>query len=196
MDWLPTSRKRLLGVHRPPDQAHMAAAGRSLPASLVGALRRNGRIRGATRNPEVVVWPVLAAPSPATCGQDHTLPTNALVPAATALLNANEAPQVRAYRHLFVDELQDSGAGQMELDPRRQGTSLVRAVRRRRREARDLPHPRGGLQCVQGAGRPQRARSDGLVSGSRSGPGVDARFDEPPDCDRGRVVLRAKDCLH
>lgn len=47
--------------------------------------------------------------------RDQTLPTNALVPAATAVLRAEDEPQVRAYRHLFVDEFQDTDAGQMDL---------------------------------------------------------------------------------
>lgn len=47
--------------------------------------------------------------------RDQTLPTNALVPAATAVLRAEVEPQVRAYRHLFVDEFQDTDAGQMDL---------------------------------------------------------------------------------
>jgi superfamily I DNA/RNA helicase len=55
-----------------------------------------------------------AATLAATFLRDQTLPTNALVPAATAVLAEHE-PQVRAYRHLFVDEFQDTDAGQMEL---------------------------------------------------------------------------------
>ncbi|MCF6376419.1 ATP-dependent helicase [Nocardioides KLBMP 9356] len=47
--------------------------------------------------------------------RDQTLPTNALVPAATVVLNADDQTQVRRYRHLFVDEFQDTDAAQMEL---------------------------------------------------------------------------------
>jgi len=47
--------------------------------------------------------------------RDQTLPTNGLVPAATAVLRSSPLPQVRSYRHLFVDEFQDTDAGQMEL---------------------------------------------------------------------------------
>ncbi|WP_299926152.1 ATP-dependent helicase [uncultured Nocardioides sp.] len=45
----------------------------------------------------------------------QTLPTNALVPAATAVLRSSAEPQVRPYRYLFVDEFQDTDAGQMDL---------------------------------------------------------------------------------
>lgn len=51
----------------------------------------------------------------ATYLRDQTLPTNALVPAATAVLRSGDDPQVRQYRHLFVDEFQDTDAGQMDL---------------------------------------------------------------------------------
>ena len=56
-----------------------------------------------------------AASLAATYLRDQTLPTNALVPAATAVLRSSPTPQVRAYRHLFVDEFQDTDAGQMDL---------------------------------------------------------------------------------
>lgn len=51
----------------------------------------------------------------ATYLRDQTLPTNALVPAATAVLRSSDVPQVRAHRHLFVDEFQDTDAGQLDL---------------------------------------------------------------------------------
>jgi superfamily I DNA/RNA helicase len=51
----------------------------------------------------------------ATYLRDQTLPTNALVPAATSVLRAGDEPPVRPYRHLFVDEFQDTDAGQMDL---------------------------------------------------------------------------------
>ena len=47
--------------------------------------------------------------------RDQTLPSNALVPAAKAVLGSSPVPQAKAYRHLFVDEFQDTDAGQMEL---------------------------------------------------------------------------------
>ncbi|WP_027860118.1 exodeoxyribonuclease V subunit beta [Marmoricola sp. URHB0036] len=56
-----------------------------------------------------------AATLSATYLRDQTLPTNALVPAATAVLRTKGEPQVRPYRHLFVDEFQDTDAGQMDL---------------------------------------------------------------------------------
>jgi superfamily I DNA/RNA helicase len=56
-----------------------------------------------------------AANLAATYLRDQTLPTNALVPGATAVLRSSTTPQVRAYRHLFVDEFQDTDAGQMDL---------------------------------------------------------------------------------
>jgi len=55
-----------------------------------------------------------AASLAATYVRDQTLPTNALVPAATSVLRADE-PQVPGYRYLFVDEFQDTDAGQMDL---------------------------------------------------------------------------------
>jgi len=56
-----------------------------------------------------------AARLAATYLRDQTLPTNALVPCATAVLRSHATPQVREYRHLFVDEFQDTDAGQMDL---------------------------------------------------------------------------------
>lgn len=49
------------------------------------------------------------------CLDDQTLPSNQLVPTATAALKAQEAPPVRGYRYLFVDEFQDTDASQMDL---------------------------------------------------------------------------------
>jgi superfamily I DNA/RNA helicase len=51
----------------------------------------------------------------AMCLSDQTLPTNQLVPAATAALKAQDEPPVRRYRYVFVDEFQDTDAAQMEL---------------------------------------------------------------------------------
>ena len=56
-----------------------------------------------------------AATLAATYLRDQTIPTNALVPAATAVVRSSPAPKVRGYRHLFVDEFQDTDAGQMDL---------------------------------------------------------------------------------
>ena len=49
------------------------------------------------------------------CLDGQTLPTNQLVPSATAALKAQADPPVRRYRYLFVDEFQDTDASQMEL---------------------------------------------------------------------------------
>lgn len=49
------------------------------------------------------------------CLDGQTLPTNQLVPSATAALKAQDHPPVRAYRYLFVDEFQDTDASQMDL---------------------------------------------------------------------------------
>lgn len=49
------------------------------------------------------------------CLDGQTLPTNQLVPSATAALKAQIDPPVRRYRYLFVDEFQDTDASQMEL---------------------------------------------------------------------------------
>jgi superfamily I DNA/RNA helicase len=51
----------------------------------------------------------------AMCLTDQTLPTNQLVPAATAALNKQDDAPVRQYRYVFVDEFQDTDAAQMEL---------------------------------------------------------------------------------
>jgi superfamily I DNA/RNA helicase len=51
----------------------------------------------------------------AMCLDSQTLPTNQLVPSATAALKAQDYPPVRSYRYLFVDEFQDTDASQMEL---------------------------------------------------------------------------------
>ena len=45
----------------------------------------------------------------------QVLPTNQLVPCATAALTAQEEPPVRRYRYLFVDEFQDTDPAQMDL---------------------------------------------------------------------------------
>lgn len=51
----------------------------------------------------------------AMCLSEQTLPTNQLVPAATAALNKQDDAPVRRYRYVFVDEFQDTDAAQMEL---------------------------------------------------------------------------------
>lgn len=47
--------------------------------------------------------------------RDQTLPTNQLVPSATAALRSQKTPLVRRYRYLFVDEFQDTDAAQIDL---------------------------------------------------------------------------------
>ncbi|MCM3515474.1 ATP-dependent helicase [Nocardioides sp. P86] len=47
--------------------------------------------------------------------RDQTLPTNQLVPSATAALQEQAEPLVRGYRYLFVDEFQDTDAAQIDL---------------------------------------------------------------------------------
>lgn len=47
--------------------------------------------------------------------REQTLPTNQLVPSATAALRSQDEPLVRRYRYLFVDEFQDTDAAQIDL---------------------------------------------------------------------------------
>jgi len=49
------------------------------------------------------------------CLDEQVLPTNQLVPSATAAIRAQDHPPVRPYRYLFVDEFQDTDPAQMDL---------------------------------------------------------------------------------
>lgn len=89
------------GAAGPPDVDWGAAPGNGLGHEVVGVTR------------DVILE--VAREVRAMCLRDQTLPTNQLVPSATSALKAQDEPPVKRYRHVFIDEFQDTDSSQMEL---------------------------------------------------------------------------------